>query len=126
MRSQKPRVKRVSAAASQAFEVLVRDSGLQNGNVAGWKESLEGDGIPKLDDFQAYWKGVLGDEESGQKLLDAIPQLVNKYPVEGEGEDQPRPGVQYIEDVKAFKSGLNVSVDPGPLVQWGDLPLSKF
>jgi len=39
---------------------------------------------------------------------------VDKYPVDGEGEDRRRSEIIYIEDPKAFEVGLTGSVDPGP------------
>ena len=124
MISQKPRAKKVSAAASAAFEVLVRESQLDFSG-AIWKESLE-DETPLVTDFTNYWKQVFASMDGVDHLLDAIPGLVKKYPVDGEGEDRPRPGVTYISDLKEFKGGLKRSVDPGPMVQWGDLPSSRF
>ncbi|KAJ7481222.1 Metalloenzyme, LuxS/M16 peptidase-like protein [Mycena galericulata] len=111
MRSQKPRQLRVSSAAAETFTVL---------------DAPSSDETPPLLDFEKYWSGVLGGIPGGQDLLGMIPDLVAKFPVPGEGEDVPRPGVTYITDVDAFKKGLGVSVDPGPMVQWGDLPVSKF
>ncbi|KAJ7825860.1 Metalloenzyme, LuxS/M16 peptidase-like protein [Mycena leptocephala] len=101
MQSQKPRQPRVSSAATEAFAVLVREKALDGVTETAWKDAPSGEDHPPLPDFV-------------------------KYPVPGEGEDIPRPGVTYITDVEAFKKGLVASVDPGPMVQWGDLPISKF
>ena len=124
MVSQKPRAKKVSAAASTAFETLVRESQLDVSETA-WKESLE-DETPFVTDFTNYWKQTLASKDGVNHLLDAIPELVEKYPVDGEGKDSPRPGVTYISDLKEFRAGLKRSVDPGPMVHWGDLPTSRF
>ena len=35
-------------------------------------------------------------------------------------------GVNYIEDVKAFKAGLALSDPPKPLVPWDELLTSKY
>lgn len=124
MLSQKPRPKTVSSDAAQSFENLVRGAGVEV-DEAAWKESL-GDGEPTLADYTKYWKELLGTKEAGQQLLDAIPQLVCKHPVEGEDEVSSGLGTTYIEDMKSFKASLKVSLDPGPMVQWGDLPISKM
>ncbi|KAJ6490605.1 Metalloenzyme, LuxS/M16 peptidase-like protein [Mycena vitilis] len=126
MQSQKPRLPRVSSAATEAFAVLVRETAVDGVTEAAWNDAPSGEDHPQLPDFVKYWAGVLGDKAGGQELLGKIPDLVAKYPVPGEGEDVRRPGVTYIEDVEAFKSTLVPSVDTGPMVQWNDLPISKF
>jgi hypothetical protein len=125
MRSEKPRPKKVSAAASREFEALVRSAQLEV-DEAKWRESLGDDGTPLLVDFLNYWKQVLSSTEGGSQLLDALPDLVEKYPVEGEGAERLRSDVTYIENLSVFKGDLTPSIDPGPMVQWGDLPVSRF
>ncbi|KAJ6525427.1 Metalloenzyme, LuxS/M16 peptidase-like protein [Mycena vulgaris] len=126
MRSQKTRLPRVSSAAAQAFAVLVREKAFDGLTETAWNDAPSGEEPTSLPDFVEYWSGVIGGKEGGQDLLSVLPELVAKYPIPGEGEDVPRPGVTYITDVEAFKKGLVPSVDPGPMVQWGDLPVSKF
>ncbi|KAJ7723946.1 Metalloenzyme, LuxS/M16 peptidase-like protein, partial [Mycena maculata] len=124
MRSQKPRQPRVSSAAAEAFTALVREKNLDGVTETTWKDAPSGDENPQLPDFEKYWSGAVGGTAGGQDLLCMIPDLVARYPVPGESEDAPRPGVTYITDVETFKQGLVASVDPGPMVQWGDLPVS--
>lgn len=65
--------------------------------------------------------------EVAEQLLKEIPTLIEKYPVEGENEDSlKKEGVTYIDDIKVFRKTLTKSEDPKPLVEWGDLPTSKF
>ncbi|KAG6851274.1 hypothetical protein H0H93_011710 [Arthromyces matolae] len=125
MISQKPRPKRVSVAASQAFEDVLREIGVDFEPEAS-RESLGSDGIPLATDFANYWKQALAEKGIATTSLDAIPELVERYPVPGEGKDLPRSDVTYIKDIKAFKAGLEQSIDPGPMVQWDDLPASRF
>lgn len=125
MRSQKPRPKRVSPTAADAFESLVRDAALEVDETA-WRETLGEDAPPTVSDFQGYWSKVFEGKAGGEDLLKALPALVNKYPVEGEEEDSVGPDVRLIEDPKAFRGTLQVAADPGPIVQWGDLPPSKL
>jgi hypothetical protein len=125
MCSQKPRPKKISAAASLEFEALVRAAELDI-DEAKWKEPLGDDGSPLLADFLDCWKQILSSKEEGNRLLEALPELAERYPVAGEGEEQARLDVIYIQDLKAFKGDLTVSVDPGPMVQWSDLPVSRF
>lgn len=123
MVSQKIRPKKVSIAASQAFETLVREA-FPDIDEKAWKESGENDAL-NLVEYGRYWLKIL-DSDEGRKFLAQLPVLVDKYPVDGEGEDRRRSDVTYIEDPKAFKAGLTVSVDPGPFVQWNDLPISRL
>jgi insulysin len=123
MVSQKIRTKKVSLAASQAFETLVHEA-FPDVDEKAWKESVESDGLG-LVEFGHYWLKVL-DSDDGRKILAQLPVLVDKYPVDGEGEDRKRSDVTYVEDSKAFKAGLTVSVDPGPFVLWNDLPVSRL
>jgi insulysin len=129
MQSQKPRPKKIGHAAAQAFEAIVKTSGvLAPDSSGGWQdEQDEQDGEPTVDEYVAHWKGLLEQQAKAAELLAAIPALVEKYPAEGEGgADRRREGAAYIEDVDAFKKGLQVSADPKPLVEWGDLPTAKF
>jgi len=124
MKSQKPPPRHVSAAAAQAFEALLHESSLGI-NGAAWRETC-GDDTPKVEAFQTYWAGVLGGKEGGEALLKTIPQLVDKYPLEGEGADPVQDGVVFVEDLKAFRKGLQTAADPGPLANWGDLPVPNL
>ncbi|KAG6814549.1 hypothetical protein H0H92_000076 [Tricholoma furcatifolium] len=124
MVSQKPRPKKVSVTASQEFAALLREAGVEVDSEV-WKESLGADGTPLATDFANYWRQVL-DIKDTSSLLDALPELVEKYPIPGEGKVIPRCDVTHIKDLKAFKAGLTYSVDPGPMAQWGDLPVSRI
>lgn len=124
MVSQKPRVKKVSEAASQAFEERLRSAGVNTSEI-NWKQAFQ-DGLPTLAEFSQFWKDALTGREGDVKLLEEIPQLVAEHPVEGEDVNPTLPNATYIEDALAFRQGLNASVDPGPMVQWGDLPTPKF
>ncbi|KAF7363794.1 Insulin-degrading enzyme [Mycena sanguinolenta] len=126
MQSQKPRQPRVSSAAAEAFAVLVREKAIPGVTEAAWNDAPKGEDHPQLPEFVKYWTDILGDKVGGRELLTMIPELVTRYPVPGEGEDIPRPGVTYITDIEAFRRGLVASADPGPMVQWNDLPISKF
>jgi insulysin len=121
--SQKIRAKKVSLAASEAFETLVHEA-FPDIDEKAWKDSVDSDSL-NLVEFGHYWLKILNSDE-GRKLIAQLPRLVDKFPVDGEGEDPKRSDVTYIEDSKAFKAGLAVSVDPGPFVQWNDLPASRF
>ncbi|KAE9393629.1 insulin-degrading enzyme [Gymnopus androsaceus JB14] len=123
MSSQKVRPKRVSAATAEAFEGLLRDSGVDN--VGAWREKIS-DETPTVEEFQKYWAEVLAGKEGSQGLLQSISQVVQAHPVAGEGPDPRRSDVTYIGDMKEFRAGLQLSENLGAIVQWGDLPVSKL
>ncbi len=123
MRSQKPRPQKVSAQAAEQFTAIVRAK-MPDLDESAWKDLGEGD--HNVSDFQAHWVQALQGREGLQDLVKAMMVLMAKYPVQGEGEDAPRPGVEYITDLKAFRAGLKPSTDLGPMVQWGDLPAPRL
>jgi insulysin len=129
--SQKPRPKKVSLAAAQAFADLVRAAGFVV-DEAAWQEEMGSDPAPTVVDFEKYWKGVLVEPgvkvEEAQQLLEQISSLAEKYPAQEEDENGVvrRAGVNYIDDVKAFKASLPLSEPPRPLVPWDELITSKY
>jgi insulysin len=129
MRSTKPRPKKVSSTASQVFLDLVRAAGVTI-DEAVVKDTSNGDETPSASDFTQHWTAVLIGanvaQQTTQELLAAIPSLIDKYPVEGDGPDEPRAVSTYIKDVPAFKKGLAVSESAKPCVEWGDLPVSRL
>jgi len=130
MRSQKPRPRKVSSAASQAFEALVQGAGVMALNEGPWKDAV-GTDLPSLPDYIKYWHGVLMEggmvADRAKELLAKAPVFVEKYPAEGDDDDSVTiKGATYIDDVKAFKASLEVSELVRPLVEWGDLPVPKF
>ncbi|KAJ7074118.1 Metalloenzyme, LuxS/M16 peptidase-like protein [Mycena amicta] len=126
MKSQKKRQPRISPTAADAFTALVREKALDGVTEAVLNDAPSGEEPHEPVEFGKYWVGLLGTKPDGQELLKMLPALMAKHPVPGEGEDLPRPGVTYITDLGAFRKGLAVSVDPGPMVDWADLPVSKF
>lgn len=125
MSSQKIRPKRVSAAAAEAFETLLRGSSVVDVVAGAWRQNIS-DETPAIEEFQKYWAEALVGNEAARGLLDSIPKLVQTYPVAGEGPDQKREDATYIGDMKEFRAGLEVSENLGAIVEWGDLPVSKF
>ncbi|ESK89443.1 insulin-degrading enzyme [Moniliophthora roreri MCA 2997] len=113
--------KKVSVAAAEAFGKLVQDANLGLNGVV--PDGALADDIPLVDNFQAYWDGVfktVGKEDITSSLLEAIPGLVEKYPLEGEGRDGPIEGATYIEDPLAFRRSLKKSDYYPPVVIWQD------
>lgn len=121
MVSQKATPPRISAGAIQAFEVILCASA-PDINAKGW-HSVCGTDAPTLKDFGSYWMKTLSPE-TARKVLIQLPDLLRKYPAEGD-EAFP-PDVSPIKDIKNFKASLQSAVDPGPMVEWNDLPVPKF
>lgn len=121
MISQKAAPPKVSPGAIQAFEDLLRVTA-PDVDAQGWRSAC-GTDAPTLKDFGMYWMKTLSPETARQ-LLVQLPDLLRKHP--GEGDEAFPLNVTPIEDTKAFKATLQSSVDPGPMVEWNDLPVPKF
>ncbi len=124
MVSEKHRVKRVSETASHAFEEKARLLGVDT-NELNWRQAFP-DGLPALTEFTEFWRERLAGQDYSTNLLGELTQLVAEHPIEGEDTNPTIPQATYVSDAVAFKQGLGVSVDPGAMVQWGDLPTPKF
>ncbi|KAH6918433.1 insulin-degrading enzyme [Coprinopsis sp. MPI-PUGE-AT-0042] len=125
MISQKPRAKKVSPEAAQAFAQSLATKFPEIGS-AGWKEELGPS--PTEASFTQYWLAKLDGSEESKALLGSIPTFVNQYPAPGEKQLESKPSAKYygLQDVAGFKSGLTVVSPTGPLVEWNDLPSSKL
>ena len=123
--SQKPRPKKISMAAAQGFEALLRTT-IPEVEIDNNISTADIEDRPTVFDFVEYWKERLESIEARDALLAALSDLVEKYPVDAELESSGRLSGTSIQDIKAFKAGLTISVDPGPMVQWGDLPVPRF
>lgn len=124
MVAQKPRTRRVSWAASQAFEEKLRSGGFDPDGIND--KRLFSDGPPLLTDFTEFWATALAGREDTASMLAGIDQCIAMHPIEGEDVNPIVSKATYIKDVQAFKQSLGLSIDPGPMVQWGDLPTPKF
>ena len=124
MHSQKP-PKRISIEAAQAFATLVKEAGYDIAD-ADWREIMGSDGAATPGEFTKHWTALFDGMDGVNSLFATLPELVQKYPVEGEGQDVVQQDAHYIQDFETFKSSLPVSADQVPLVQWGDLPLSRL
>lgn len=124
MHSQKP-PKRISTEAAHAFALLAREAGHIISD-DDFMVIMGTDGTVTPQEFVKHWAGLLGDMDDAKSLFLSLPALVNKYPIEGEGDDQPWPNAHYIEDLRSFKSNLSTTIDQGPFVEWGDLPIPRL
>lgn len=130
LKAQKPRPKRMSEAATIAFVETVQGRGVVV-DEAKWREELFAHGEPTLTQATEYWNIVLKDEPrlsevDVKTLLDAIPKLSESSPASSDYEGTLREGVSLITDSKQYRSTLRLTDLPKPVVEWGDLPVSKF
>ncbi|KAI0780630.1 insulin-degrading enzyme [Trametes elegans] len=129
-KSQKPLPAKISVAAMEAFANKVAERGYTVDEQA-WKDALAGDGEAPLEKFGSYWRDNLLAQAAkvspqvAQGLTKEIPALLKQYPATDDGE-AVNEGATFIEDPKAFRASLEASEKPRPLVEWGDLPTSKF
>ncbi|KAI0672916.1 insulin-degrading enzyme [Trametes maxima] len=131
IKSQKPRPAKISVAAMEAFAQKVAGRGYSVDEQA-WKDALTADGDAPLDKFANYWRDTLLAQASivppqvAQELTTEVPPLLAQYPAADDGQEVVNDGATIVEDAKAFRASLEVSARPQPLVEWGDLPTSKF
>lgn len=131
LRSQKPRPKKIGLVAMEAFENTLIEQGIKV-NGQKWREELTGDGEPLLSQFTKYWEDTLPVQdpsltpETLEQIMGCVPALLEQYPADGDYEGKIKDGVHFIEDPKAFKASLRRADPPRPLVQWDDLPMSKY
>ncbi|TFY62947.1 hypothetical protein EVJ58_g3532 [Rhodofomes roseus] len=131
LHSQKPRPKKIGLAAMEAFEALLVDKGIAV-DAQKWREELTGEGEPLLTQFGKYWQETLSSlspsisPEVAQELMAALPGIMEKNPADADYEGTVKEGVRFVEDPKAFKTSLRRADPPRPLVNWDDLPQSKF
>lgn len=122
MKSTKARQPRVSEEAAKQFAKLVREK-MPDVDESAWKDL--GEGVHTLADFQSHWAQALKGRDVSE-LMAAFPAIVEEFPVQGEGVDKPRDGVEYIQDPTLFRTTLKVAPETGPLVEWGDMPASRL
>ncbi|CDO73578.1 hypothetical protein BN946_scf185014.g48 [Trametes cinnabarina] len=131
VKSQKPRPAKISVAAMEAFAKKVAESGYTV-NEQAWRDALTADGDAPLDKFANYWRDTLVAQAAtvppqvAQALTTEVPALLAQYPAADDGREMVVDGATIIEDSKTFRASLGVSEPPRPLVEWGDLPISKY
>ncbi|KAL6301582.1 insulin-degrading enzyme [Sparassis latifolia] len=131
VRSQKKPVQRISIPAMKALEAILTQRGIHITDTEGWRE-LTKDGEPLVSQFVQYWQDTFGGispipPELAQDAMSSLSALMERYPTQSkEEEENVKEGVTMIKDPKAFKASLRKSDEPRPLVDWGDLPTSKY
>lgn len=120
---QKAKTKKVSpeAAAKAELEIASKFPAV---DTKKWKDHL--DETPTQPDFLKYWAGVLGNSDESKTTLLSILKITEDYPIPGEKQLENKPLATYLKDIPGFKATLAVAHPTGPLVEWNDLPVSRF
>jgi len=81
-----------------------------------------------VDDFVKHWQATLGSSAAATELLKQLPSLIKTHPTAADSAESSAQSTnaEMIQDVAAFKSKLKATEAPRPLVEWGDLPISRF
>ena len=117
----------------EAFAQKVAEKGYSVDEQA-WRDALASDGDASLDKFGNYWRDALLAQAASvpptvaQSLTAEVPGLLKEFPSADQGKDDIAADERavFIKDPKAFRASLTVSERPRPLVEWGDLPTSKY
>ncbi|KAJ8483108.1 hypothetical protein ONZ51_g4915 [Trametes cubensis] len=131
VKSQKPRPAKISVAAMEAFAKKVAEHGYAVDEQA-WKANLAAEGDAPLEKFANYWRDTLLAQAStvspqvAQELTKEVPALLEQYPASDDGKDVVIEGATFVQEPKAFRASLEPSERPRALVDWNDLPTSKF
>jgi insulysin len=134
LRAQKSKPKKASKDALDAFDARLRSFGaLLSDEHSGWRAEVgaDGDTEPLANTVVEHWRKRFADSadvpiEKSDALLADFGRMVDEHPSTFDNEGKLADGNVLIEDPKAFKATLGVAKDPQPLVEWGDLPVSKL
>lgn len=122
LESQKPKTQHLSSDAIQVVTTFVRAS---SPDFANLQEPQFPEQSPTVTDFLAYWELQIAHHHSPKGLLEEISKIAERY--YAPSEETPLPmGTTLVKDLQEFKGHLQKAPVLGPLVSWGDLPMSKF
>ncbi len=131
VKSQQPRPAKITVAAMEAFAQKVAERGYKVDEQA-WQDALTADSDASVEKFAGYWRDALlaqastVDPSVAQELTKVVPELMKTYPAADDGSEVVNEGATFVQDPKAFRASLEASERGRPLVEWGDLPTSKF
>jgi insulysin len=127
VQSQKPQPKHVSRAATEAFTQIAHEHGIQIEDI-DWSASLYAGGEPSEPQFSTFWRKALAEvpDEVSDKIFAALPYLMERFPAAKDAQGSLKGDVVHIKDLQEFRKSLKVSEAPEPLVDWNDLPTSRF
>ena len=107
LQSQVPPLQKITPTSAEAFEKMVKDSGLVTDSRAwSWREELDNNGTYPAKEFERHWRNFLSEGEAAQNLIGAISHFV-----EGDFAEMGRSPTSdvFIGDIRAFKNSLPLS-----------------
>ncbi|KAI0784388.1 insulin-degrading enzyme [Abortiporus biennis] len=127
LKSQKPRGKTMSKDAIKAFAEAVAQKGLPVDS-----QQFTGDKEPTVDQVLAFCKQAFAaagpsiPQAIVDELLAKVTTLADQFPAESDYEGKLKEGAVVIEDTKDVKATLRQTQPSRPLIEWGDLPISRY
>ena len=120
--SRKPRPRKLSSMA-----VLEVDVALEKHGIAlplEWVDKLSEDStVPEV---LRVLKEIINDPATAIIVEKELTILAEKYPDDSDRHGVLPAGYVAVEDPKKFRDSLKVAEGAVPLVDWGDLPTSRF
>ena len=120
--SRKPQPKKLSSIA-----LLEVDAALEKHKItlpADWMEKLPE--TRTVSDTLQLLKEAIHDSAAAVTVENELAALAEKYPDESDRHGILPVGYVPIEDPKKFRDSLQVAEGASPLVDWGDLPVSRI
>lgn len=120
--SRKPRPKILSSMAFLEVEAALEKHGIIL--PIGWVDKL-----PEANTVSGtlqVLKEIITDPTAAVIVEKELAALVEKYPDESDRHGVLPAGYVTIDDPKRFRDSLQVAEGAVPLVDWGDLPVSRF
>ena len=120
--SRKPQPKKLSPMA-----LLEVDDALEKHGItlpADWMEKLP-ETRTVVDTLQVL-KEIILDPAAAAVAESELAALAEKYPDDSDRHGVLPVGYVAVEDPKKFRDSLQVAEGASPLVDWGDLPVSRF
>jgi insulysin len=121
--SRKPQPKKLSSIALLEVDAVLEKHGITP--PPDWMEKL-----PETRTRPRYPASAKGDHPMIQPPLQSLEKelaaLAEKYPDESDRHGVLPAGYVAIEDPKKFRDSLQVAEGAVPLVDWGDLPVSRI
>ena len=120
--SRKPQPKKLSSIALLEVDAILEKHGVTL--PADWMESLpETRTVP---DTLQVLKELIHDPAAAKTVEKELVALTEKYPDESDRHGVLPAGYVAVGDPKKFRDTLQVAEGAAPLVDWGDLPVSRI
>lgn len=120
--SRKPRPKKLSSMALLEVDAVLEKHGITL--PVDWMDRLP-ETITVADTLQVL-KEIIQDPAAAAIAESELAALAEKYPDDSDRHGVLPAGYVAIEDPKKFRDSLQVAEGAVPLVDWGDLPVSRF